>query len=208
MAVLTSLTSVWHFITNVFILRACWGFGTCFSMQIIFWVLMLAATPAIAQTVYLSPSEALKTIFHSSGSITPDKKVVDKAGKPLLEKKLGGALSRENWTFHVARTGSKIDGYAVIDQEVGKTEPITFMTALDAQGKVIAVEILVYREPYGSEVHQKSFLRQYKGKTLKDPVRAGQDIKHISGATISSHSVSRGVKRALILWDYFYGNKK
>jgi len=70
---------------------------------------------------------------------------------------------------------------------------------------VIATEILVYRESHGSEVHRKAFVKQYLGKTVKDPVMVGRDIKHITGATLSSRAVSKGVKKALILWNIFYG---
>jgi hypothetical protein len=128
-----------------------------------------------------------------------DRKGLEKKGKIRIEK--------SSWNFFVAKTGRRVDGYALMDHEVGKTEPITVLTALNPEGKVREVEILVYREPVGSEVHEEVFLRQFKHKTGTDPIRVGDDIRNISGATMSARAVSRAVKRALVLWGHFYGRQ-
>jgi hypothetical protein len=39
--------------------------------------------------------------------------------------------------------------------------------------------------------------KQFRGKTSAAPLTVGKDIKNISGATISSHSVTLGVRRTL-----------
>lgn len=173
----------------------------------LFLCLLGISFSSFAQTIYLKPSEALKTIFHSSKEIIPDKKELTPEQKQEAEKRLGAKLSKTTWDFYLAKSGGKIDGYALIDHEIGKTEPITFLTAVTPQGEVKEVEILVYREPFGSEVHEERFVKQYQGKKLTDPLRVGQDIRNISGATMSARSVSLGVKRALVLWNLFYGKK-
>jgi electron transport complex protein RnfG len=104
----------------------------------------------------------------------------------------------------VARSQGHVDGYALMDNELGKTEPITFLTALTPLGDVNAVEILAYREPYGGEVQSAKYLRQYQGKGVKNPIRVGQDITNMSGATISSRAVALGVKRAVSIWSCVY----
>ncbi len=170
------------------------------------FIFLTLMTPVLleAQTIYVKPAEALRLIFYSSQEIISEKKDLTPEQKGALEKKLGTSL-KESWNFYIARSHHKIDGYALIDNEMGKMEPITFLTAITPAGDIKEVEILVYREPYGSEVHEKKFLKQYEGKKAADPVRIGQDIRNISGATISSRAVSSGVKRALLLWDIFYG---
>ena len=154
----------------------------------LFFFLFLLSPPVDAgQTVYLTPAQALKIIFADSAEVVTEKK--------------GGR------NFYLAKTGGKVDGYALIDNEIGKTEPITFITAITPAGKVKAVEILVYRESHGGGVVARGFTGQFKGKSGADPVRVGQDIKNITGATLSSRAVSRGVKHALALWETFYGKK-
>jgi len=166
--------------------------------------LLFFSLPVKAQTIYLKPSEALKTIFHTSEEIIPDKKTLTSEQKEILKKKIGYAAPKDDWTFYIAKTKGSIDGYAVVDNEVGKTEPITFLTVMTPQGSVHAVEILVYREPYGSEVHEERFLKQFDHKTTHDPIKLDQDITHMTGATLSSRAMTVGVKRDLALWEIFY----
>lgn len=177
------------------------------SILFIFLFITLLATKLWAETIYMKPTEALKTIFNSSQEVITEKKQLSIDQKASLKKLLGYEPVREEWSFYVAKTNNKVDGYALIDNEIGKTEPITFLTAMTPTGTIKAVEILVYRETHGSEVHQKPFLKQYETKQLSDPIRVGQDIKNITGATLSSRAISTGVKRDVAIWNIFYGTK-
>lgn len=165
----------------------------------------LGSLSARAETVFIRPADALKAIFKDSREVVMEKKSLTEEQKTALRKQLGSKSLREDWNFYIARSDAKIDGYAVIDNEIGKTEPITFLTAITPEGEVKEVEVLVFREPFGGEVHDERFLKQYRGKTAADPVRIGQDIANISGATMSARAVSTGVKRDLAVWKIIYG---
>lgn len=88
-------------------------------------------------------------------------------------------------------------GFATVRDAMGKDQPITFLVAVSDLGAVLDVDILVYREPYGGEVAYESWRRQFRGRTSADSVRIGRPIRNISGATISSHAVTLGVRAAL-----------
>jgi Na+-transporting NADH:ubiquinone oxidoreductase subunit NqrC len=64
------------------------------------------------------------------------------------------------------------------------------------------VDILQYRESYGGEVRDASWVAQFVGKSSGSALKVGQDIRNISGATLSSQHVAEGVKRILAA----YGN--
>jgi Na+-transporting NADH:ubiquinone oxidoreductase subunit C len=98
-----------------------------------------------------------------------------------------------------ARQGDGVLGRVIVDSVVGKFEQIDYAVALDAAGKVLAVEILAYREGHGSEVRLPAWRNQFVGKTAADPVRVGADIANISGATLSCTHVTDGVHR-LVAW--------
>jgi Na+-transporting NADH:ubiquinone oxidoreductase subunit C len=98
-----------------------------------------------------------------------------------------------------ARQGDGVLGRVIVDSVVGKFEQIDYAVALDAAGKVLAVEILAYREGHGSEVRLPAWRNQFVGKTAADPVRVGADIANISGATLSCTHVADGVHR-LVAW--------
>lgn len=88
-------------------------------------------------------------------------------------------------------------GRAVVLDEAGKIKPITFLVGIDTQSKVLAVHVLEYRDIFGSEIKRRSFLRQFKGKSLKDPLLIGRDIDAVTQATISSQAAASAVKKAL-----------
>ena len=93
--------------------------------------------------------------------------------------------------------GDSLLGFAAVGNVIGKDQPITFLVATDATDHLKDVDILVYREPQGGEVAYEPWRRQFRGKTAADSLRVGKDIRAISGATISVHAVTLGVRRML-----------
>jgi Na+-translocating ferredoxin:NAD+ oxidoreductase RnfG subunit len=67
--------------------------------------------------------------------------------------------------------------------------------AVDGAGKVLAIEILTYREGHGAEVRLPAWRNQFVGKTAADPIRLGADVANISGATLSCTHITDGVHR-------------
>jgi Na+-translocating ferredoxin:NAD+ oxidoreductase RnfG subunit len=90
-------------------------------------------------------------------------------------------------------------GWFIVDEVFGKHEYITYATAISNDGKVIGIEITDYRETKGDEVREKSWREQFIGKTTAAPLKLEQDIRNISGATLSCLHIAEGVKRLLAL---------
>jgi hypothetical protein len=88
-------------------------------------------------------------------------------------------------------------GLFVVNRVVGKHEFITMAVGINPNGTVKQIEIMDYKESYGSEVREASWRAQFVGKSASSPLQLGQDITNISGATLSSKHVTDGVKRVL-----------
>ncbi len=88
-------------------------------------------------------------------------------------------------------------GFASVRNVIGKDQPITLLVAIDPADQLRDVDVLVYREPYGGEVAYEAWRRQFRGKSVEAPMQVGRDIRSISGATISVHAVTAGVRQAL-----------
>ncbi len=86
-------------------------------------------------------------------------------------------------------------GRYIVDRVIGKHLYIDYAVTLDASGRVQRVDILQYREAYGGEVRDRSWLNQFVGKSSASPLQVGVDIRNISGATLSSHHLTEGIKR-------------
>ena len=154
--------------------------------------------------VFLSEEEAVKLMFPKSERVKKELLRVPTDRKIAIEERIGWKFPEEVFEVYIGETGTQVDGYALVQNTIGKHKPMTYMVGVDAHGHVSNVELLVYREARGSEVRTKRFNVQYEGKTASDPVRLNKDIINISGATMSVRSMTAGVKRVLVLVDEFY----
>jgi FMN-binding domain len=154
--------------------------------------------------VYLTQEEALKLMFPKSERVKKDLLQLPSERKMAIEERIGWKFPEEAFEVYIGETGSRIDGYAFVQNTIGKHKPMTYMVGVDARGRVSNVELLIFRESRGSEVRTKRFNVQYEGKTVSDPVRLNKDIINISGATMSVRSMTAGIKRVLVLVDEFY----
>ncbi len=156
---------------------------------------------AAASATYFTTPQVLKAFFPKSERVTYKRLRLGEAERKRLADRLGYAPARPEYVVFVAMTGEQIDGYAIIDDERGQHEPITFAVKISPAGVVERQEVMVYREKYGEEITDPRFRAQFEGKSGKDQVRAGQDVDVISGATISSRSMAVGVRRAIAIVD-------
>jgi FMN-binding domain len=98
-----------------------------------------------------------------------------------------------------AEAGGRLLGFFIFDRVIGKHLYIDYSVALDPSGRIRQVDILQYRESYGGEIKSPSWLAQFVGKTNASALQVGSDIRNISGATLSSHHVTEGVKRIMAI---------
>jgi hypothetical protein len=154
--------------------------------------------------VFMTEEEALKTMLPKSERIRKELIKLTPEQKTHIEERIGWKFPEESFEVYIGETGTRVDGYAVVQNTIGKHKPMTYMVGVDGRGRVSDIELLVFRESRGSEIRQKRFNTQYEGKTVLDPVRINKDIINISGATMSVRSMSAGIKRVLVLVDETY----
>jgi len=157
--------------------------------------LVLSTSAPCFGTVYFTADQAQKAIFPGA-SCMPSGVKLTADQKKAIEKASDLRIRTDPQIWRVSG-----GGWFIMDEVVGKHEFITFAVGLTAGGAVKQVEIMEYRESYGGEVRDAKWRGQFVGKTAKDPLRLDQDIKNISGATLSSRHVTEGVRRALALYD-------
>lgn len=114
------------------------------------------------------------------------------ASRGVLDTRFG---RRPHWTVR-SPEGTYL-GQAMVDDVPGKSERITILVATAPDGTLRDLEILAYREAYGGEVAQEAWRAQFRGRKAGDPLRVGRQVRNVSGATISTNSVTAGVARCL-----------
>ncbi|SVB90408.1 uncharacterized protein METZ01_LOCUS243262 [marine metagenome] len=154
--------------------------------------------------VLLTKKQAFQIAFPGADEIKKERFWLDKEQIRTIEEIFMYKIHETRFTFYTGIKNGKPMGSMLIDNIIGKSFPITFMTVLNTDGTVRDVEIMVYREPQGWEVKNKSFRSQFYGKdSSSNPVK----ILSISGATLSVNSVKKGVYKALAAYKVLYLDK-
>jgi Na+-translocating ferredoxin:NAD+ oxidoreductase RnfG subunit len=157
--------------------------------------LTVAAAPGGAFAVdYLSADQAAKLMFPDADAFEARTLALDAA--QLQQLAAQGVRGRSaNWAVRVARRAGATLGFVVTDEVIGKVELISYAVGIALDGSVRQVEILSYRESHGFEIRLPAWRRQFVGKDAAAPLRVGEDISNISGATLSCTHVTDGVRR-------------
>ncbi len=114
---------------------------------------------------------------------------------------------RDEINYWTIKSGTS-QHFAFVDNTIGKSMPITFLVIFSEMGEIIHVQILKYREPYGGEISSPSWTSQFKGLLFNTKLTVGKNIDGISGATISVHSVTKGVHKLGLLLPYILNEQK
>ncbi len=133
--------------------------------------------------------EALKAMApNATDPITP-------AGKWTVHGK--------NFEYYMATASKKPVAYISETAGKGYSSYVQMLVSLDTDMKISEVKILHHAETpgLGDQVEEKSFIGQFKGKSLQNikliKGETQENIQAISGATISSRAVTNGVKDAV-----------
>ena len=171
-------------------------------MRIVLAAATVALAPASAFAVdYLSAEQAAKLMFPDAERFESREITLDAA--QLQQLGAAGVRARSaRWPVRVAQRGGATLGFVVVDEVVGKFELITYAVGIALDGAVKQLEVLSYRESHGHEIRLPAWRRQFVGKTAASPLRTGDDIANISGATLSCSHVTDGVRRIVAVVEF------
>lgn len=147
---------------------------------------------------------ALRAIFPTSSSV--EQREISLSADQVIsieenaEISFAGAHSQQI-TVYTVKENDAVAGYAFEDKVNGKWGVIHYLVGLNPDGMVLQTVILDYQEKRGRPIAKKRFLNQYKGKTVHDQVVLREDIDGVTGATISSRSLTDGVRKILHIYE-------
>lgn len=105
------------------------------------------------------------------------------------------------WT---ALDNGRLQGWVLADRVIGKYELIDYAAGFAVDGNMMGLEILAYRESHGAEIRNPAWRKQFTGKKAPNQIRLGDDIRNISGATLSCQHVTQGAQRLSALVQLLY----
>lgn len=95
--------------------------------------------------------------------------------------------------------GENLLGYGVDLKVMSRSGQFRVLVAVSPEEKVMDVLIPDYPHKRGRAVRKPSFLSQFKGFSYGEPLKLGEQVDGVSGATSSASAVTGGVRKALIL---------
>jgi Na+-translocating ferredoxin:NAD+ oxidoreductase RnfG subunit len=157
-------------------------------------VALAAAVPSAFAVDYLSAEQAAQAMFPDADAFEPRTLTLDATQLQQLDAQ-GVRARSASWQVKAARRAGATLGYVVTDEVIGKVELISYAVGIALDGTIRRIEILSYRESHGFEIRLPAWRRQFEGRNSASPLRLGDDIANISGATLSCTHVTEGVRR-------------
>ena len=167
------------------------------------WI-CLTATVAVAHghaTTYHSVASAQQACFPEGVKFTAADVKLTREQTKAIEKASGTPLRQETQRVWKAMQNDQFVGWFLVDEVIGKHELITYALALNPKGSIKSIEVMDYRENYGGEIRQADWRVQFVGKKPGDKLKLEDDIKNITGATLSCRHITEGVKRLLSFYE-------
>ncbi len=158
---------------------------------------------SVFATVFMDIEQARKLLLPQAASFQPWALSLD-GGAPAAianesHRRILAGFAPAGWIALDAQ-GQRA-GWVLADRVTGKYELIDYAVGFGPDGSITGVEVLAYRESHGSEIRNLAWRRQFVGHKGPAQLRFGDNIRNISGATLSCQHVTEGLQRlsALVL---------
>jgi uncharacterized protein with FMN-binding domain len=99
----------------------------------------------------------------------------------------------------VEAADGSILGFLGVASASGYGGPLAVAVAVDPQGRASSLSVVRHRETpaFVERMKRASFLEQLAGRSYDDPIRLGDDVDGVSGATYTSLALTQSVRRAV-----------
>lgn len=155
---------------------------------------LLAALP--------SPQEALALAFPGAQLLRKEQ-VLSEAQAGRVKALAQVALAGTWIVAYEARRNGALVGVGLFDTHRVRTLNETLLVAISAEGRILRVEAVVFREP-AEYMAKEAWVRQFDGKALDPQLSLKGDIHPLAGATLTAHAMTDAARRCLALHQVLY----
>lgn len=188
-----------------------WPSSTSISPRAIrpFLVIALALSWTTAATadvcVWRDPDKTMSRLFPEARDYLTVTKKMTPAVAQRIEQQLGAPLDDSEtgefnfYDLRARRDGKAVSvGTAIALAGKGEYGVIEVVIGLDPSSAVRAVYIQRSRERANKVIQSTGFLHQFIGKTVRDALRFGSDLKKPQGADVAAEAVRLTIRKMLL----------
>jgi Na+-translocating ferredoxin:NAD+ oxidoreductase RnfG subunit len=173
--------------------------ATCSSLRALaLGVALFGVAPAVA-SAQITQQEALATAFPGA-QIERKTAFLSEAELAEVRKSAGpdAPVDQSVVTYYVARKDGAPVGVAYFDSHRVRTLNEVLMIVVQPDDRIRSIEVLRFAEP--PEYHPREpWLEQFTGRGLDAELSLQSGIPTMTGATLTSHAVTRAARRVLAL---------
>ncbi len=176
--------------------------STCAVPFLVFFLLSLASTREFERL-----DNALKRLF--PGAQVEVKNITLSPEQVRQINSMSGVkLNTRLVSWYVAKKNNAVVGYVYVDIHRVRTHPETVLYAISPEGRIVAVEVLAFKEPL-EYMPSPEWLKGFEGKSLdKDQIRLRRDIPNITGATLTAKAITDNTRKVLAMWQVLFGERR
>ena len=145
--------------------------------------------------------EVINRFYDTKVEISEHTFKIPKSIKKSIQSQIKQKFYRDQIFYWKINFGKQTH-YALMDNTIGKSMPITFLIIFNQDKEVIHSSIIKYRESYGGEISGVNWLAQFLGMKQDSLFVYGKQIAGISGATLSVKSFTKGISKLSLLLPY------
>ena len=160
-----------------------------------FLITLFISSLIISSEIKESSVKAIQNFYNDSIEAISKKFKIPKKVKKEIQNKVKQKFFRDQIYYWIIKKDDKNIGYALLDNSIGKSMPITYLVIFNSDQQIVQSSIIKYREGYGGEVAGKKWLAQFNGMKRDSLYKFPENIAGISGATISVRSVTKGFNK-------------
>lgn len=150
--------------------------------------------------VFYTQKEALALAFPEADRVESETHVLSDEQAARIEALSRSPLESKLVSIYTGRRGDEVLGYAVIDVHEVRTLPEALLVVLSPGGEVRMLRVLAFHEPL-DYLPRESWYEQFRDAPRSAPLRLGEDVHAVVGATLSARAATASVRRALAYYD-------
>jgi hypothetical protein len=172
------------------------------SFVILSLLVLIFRVSSLKAEILYAQDEALKRAFPAATKVVKRVFILTPSKAEKLKFEHSVQISSQMVTYFAGYDRKNFLGFAVIDTGVVRTHQGVFMSVFKPDQELLDVFVLAFHEP-SEYIPTKSWLNQFKGKKIKDPLSVGHDISGVMGSTLSVQAISQSVRRIRTLIPFF-----
>jgi hypothetical protein len=161
-------------------------------------VLVGASASARAAPVYSSREQALARVFPPPATIERKTYFLTDAERDRASRLARTKVESSLVVAYVGRGPKGILGTGYFDTHTVRTMPETVLVTVRPDGGVGGVEVVAFGEPE-DYLPRPRWLTLFRGKRLDPDLAVGRGLAHVTGATLTTRSITEAVRRVLAL---------